>query len=662
MAAAALNHQVRAARTWAATAVLALTSLTLSSCSIRRGVSGPNEQRFDVVYTVPIEGPLSAAHQQVLDSHAYHWTFIHPPGTSQSTKAFEVLSPDLKARMLANPLDVDEVVVCFSDDVELPRLPNIDPRLPLTAPANVQAVAIAHHMVDSIQTWRNANQYAGDTTAIRAVGNTIVKRTFWIARAMVIETPLGKLDQIEKIPTVESIEPARLLSKPPTTCSPNVSPSWASIKVGRDLMKSDLMAAYSGGGSLALLDTGVRPDHQTFIGASPFGELRDCVSHAACDGPVTTDDCCGHGTNSASILVGNGAGSPDSRGVLNASLESFRVWRPVNEPGAECTFEAKKEWVGNGLQVAAGGPSRTLAVQVDEEIGDMSYMARAADHAYDLGAAVVVAAGNVPGYGPTTPGNARRVIAAGAYVIPIHDASDALSHGRTKDGRIKPDVLAPSEVKAATNSPSGWDKFGNTSGATPFAAGAALLARNWLIAAANDPSIDPGQVYADLILWGDRAIDGTQSKLDELRGAGLMSAPSGGQAWFGKVLISRNAGVDIPIDLTGLNATQLDASLWWPQKLRTRKHHLVDTHNAISLQVIGPSQAPGIASDDGRSVFQRVRADVSGSTGVWTLRITPNQFHLGTSQVVYWCAAATRPTPSSGPVTPGPTPSPIPSP
>ena len=74
------------------------------------------------------------------------------------------------------------------------------------------------------------------------------------------------------------------------------------------------------------------------------------------------------------------------------------------------------------------------------------------------------------------------------------------SLGPATDGRIKPDIQAPTESETASaSSDTALDEHGATSGATAHAAAAAMLARNWL---RQVGTFDNGQTYAFLILYG----------------------------------------------------------------------------------------------------------------------------------------------------------------
>src|SRR5262249_28038005 len=126
---------------------------------------------------------------------------------------------------------------------------------------------------------------------------------------------------------------------------------------------------------------------------------------------------------------------------------------------------------------------------------ERSVVARAANNAFRAGAVVIAANGN---YGDgVTPGSvkapavARNVIGVGAFDIVTGAQCRDQGLGPGSGGRIKPDIQAPTGAQTVAG------LHTDTSGATPFAAGAAVLLRNFLLGTSG--SIDPGQVYAFLI-------------------------------------------------------------------------------------------------------------------------------------------------------------------
>jgi hypothetical protein len=142
-------------------------------------------------------------------------------------------------------------------------------------------------------------------------------------------------------------------------------------------------------------------------------------------------------------------------------------------------------------------------------------IANAADTATSVGQVVFAAMGNgpLPGaedYQPRSPAVARKALGIGAVDMISGQIIAPQSHGPTPDGRIKPDVLFPANVLAASsasNSALRTDTFNDTSCATAFAGGAAGIFYNlcndsWIPQQYSHQQEYPGLIYAWAIMWG----------------------------------------------------------------------------------------------------------------------------------------------------------------
>ncbi len=123
--------------------------------------------------------------------------------------------------------------------------------------------------------------------------------------------------------------------------------------------------------------------------------------------------------------------------------------------------------------------------------GEVSFMSRAADVAFEKGMLIVVSAGNEgnkPWQKITPPGDARHVLAVGAVGTDSVIASFS-SHGLMEDGRVKPDLVSVGKG-TITIGQEGLIGFTNgTSLSSPFLAG--LIASLW--------SVNPDLHRAELI-------------------------------------------------------------------------------------------------------------------------------------------------------------------
>ena len=123
----------------------------------------------------------------------------------------------------------------------------------------------------------------------------------------------------------------------------------------------------------------------------------------------------------------------------------------------------------------------------------------------------------VPAGSITTPGDAAGSVTVGAVRWTTSTAESYSSRGPTDDGRLKPDVAAPTYV---VSNPA-WPGTAGTSAATPHAAGAAALIRQERQSAGL--AVDPASVRGDLL---SRALDLGAPGPDTDFGAGMLRLDS----------------------------------------------------------------------------------------------------------------------------------------
>jgi serine protease AprX len=211
------------------------------------------------------------------------------------------------------------------------------------------------------------------------------------------------------------------------------------------------------GVTIALLDSGFQPHPDltrpknrvlAYVDAEGSGEPTEF------DAPVPTD---WHGTQTSVVAAGNGhlsAGlyrglAPDARVVLVRIGERGRISDAHIARGIEWVIANRDRYRIDVVNISAGG---------DEPISYTTSEAdQAAEEATRRGLVVVVAAGNAgfeQNHQPMPPANAPSVITVGGY-----DDKNGLrlgdldlyrsSFGRTVDGLLKPEIVAPAAWVAA---------------------------------------------------------------------------------------------------------------------------------------------------------------------------------------------------------------------
>ena len=271
--------------------------------------------------------------------------------------------------------------------------------------------------------------------------------------------------------------------------------------------------------TVCIVDTGIHATHEQFVdentGLSKVAAFVDMIGDQ--NGIIQTEpyDDNGHGTHVAATALGDGTNGPDG------TAEEAALFGGV-APGATVKSAKVLSFEGVGLNSGVVAGIEWCVDQGDVDVINLSVGVsgngdgkgaadRAVDNAVKAGVFVAVAAGNA-GAEPETVGSpaaSKRGFAVGAAAEWSMDPSvDPLallwqsegaypapfsSRGPTKDGRIKPDIMAPGvTIAAAISNPSYLaDPYGfllgltlgcgdacytvvsGTSMATPFVAGVA---------------------------------------------------------------------------------------------------------------------------------------------------------------------------------------------
>jgi serine protease AprX len=561
-----------------------------------------------------------------------------PPG-----RIHPLLSRWLKERRLD---DVEQVVVSFRDDIRIPRFPEPAAGESRDSPLNRKALGRAEELVRELEGKRR-ERYAKLTEELKARHRAEVLETFWLVSAVVVKLPLRAVPVLADNKEVLYLEPRFTLDEPPQNANNNDD-----VDDGRARMNSD--PYFNLGltrGFIGLLDTGMRFTHTQFNSPSNIDFRRDCVNGGAtCNAGSSlnpNDDCWDHGTSSGAIITANANQGAAFRGVTAITLDSFKVYPTSFNANNLCNGGLDTAAMVRGFQRAVAVLDRVIVAEAQGSGDYLSSISIAADNAFDAGAVVIAANGN---NGPNArtvnaPASAHKAIGTGNFDVQTQAAIASQSLGPTPDNRIKPDIQAPTNTETASNG-CGWQQnctaggsgsdtafrvFGGTSGSTPYASGAAALLRNWLRGTSS--SIDPGQVYAQLILSGQTPA------FNNTTGAGPLRLPTDGHAWWGKVNVTNGETIDIPLGVGGAPNT-FDGALWWPETAFQFLGITFEIHNDVDLSLIDPSGTVRASSLSIPSVFERARVSVSVPTGTWKLRI--RGYNVNGSQTVYWAAAAHR--------------------
>jgi serine protease AprX len=219
------------------------------------------------------------------------------------------------------------------------------------------------------------------------------------------------------------------------------------------------------GVTVALVDTGVDPNHESLSGR--ILAFKDFVNNQT----LPYDDN-GHGTHCASLIAGKG-------GVGVAPQAKLAVIKVMDREGGCYLSDAIKalDWCLENkdrygikvvsFSVGGAGPSDGGSI-LDEACNKM----------VDQGLVICVAAGNS---GPSAasiviPGDAEKVITVGAI---DHEGKifEKSSRGPVANGEVKPDIVAlgVDVVSALAGSIDGYSSLSGTSMAVPQVSGAAAL-------------------------------------------------------------------------------------------------------------------------------------------------------------------------------------------
>ena len=267
------------------------------------------------------------------------------------------------------------------------------------------------------------------------------------------------------------------------------------VEVGADKAEA---AGYTGAGvNVAILDTGIESVHPALS-----GRITGCVQFSGGLRTALCEDDNGHGTHVAGIVGGSRTTLGDPGVATGVTFSAVKV---LNSAGVGLVSDiiAGMDWIVQNKNVYG---IRVMSASLGAAgCGDgTSDDSRAADRVMANGVVAVIAAGNE---GPDkctvgTPGDAKTVITVGAVddrsTTDINDDVIAgfSSRGPTKDGRVKPEIVAPGVAIRSAFLGGTYVALSGTSMATPHVSGVVALMLE------QNPSLSPAQVRDSIMKTG----------------------------------------------------------------------------------------------------------------------------------------------------------------
>lgn len=416
------------------------------------------------------------------------------------------------------------------------------------------------------------------------------------------------------------------------------------------LIQADLAALSFGNGSgirIGIIDTGIfnhtEFQHPNRIVAqqcfcSPIPGLRGgcCPDGTSHDDNATDDE--GHGTHVAGIAAGKRGVAREAELIAVKVLDSQGI-------GWDSDVAAGIEWaVAQGAHIV----SLSLGVGYDEyldcyELASAQVVEAVARINKTL---VVVAAGNDGPNSSTiaSPGCAKSALTVGASYDTSYKLVDYLvcrdqevraddiacysSRGPTKDGRIKPDLVAPGSIVNSTTLNDLYAERAGTSMSTPFVTGiAAILLESFNLTHGHLPA--PAQAKA-ILLTGVKLLNYTR---DVIVGSGRIDALEvlRIQNLTASDVLQPGEGFRHVVEVDG-SQSDLIVTLYYPQNQTLGQ--------VLSLRLISPSHnafVPDVANQDNiKQIFIS-----SPETGMWQVEVNATVVSIPQS---YWLASNYEPS------------------
>jgi hypothetical protein len=442
-------------------------------------------------------------------------------------------------------------------------------------------------------------------------------------------------------------------------------PSVARQAIGSDWLYNAQSSLNNTQECIAVIDSGVRKTHVVLTSPNRINLTLDCVyGGPSCSdrnaNPTlydVDDDCYSHGTAVASVISANSNNGDSLHGISTACINSYKVFQTLHSLGSStCTGYLNSTWVVTAIQRALTNRDRIINLSLYTNCLDPSMcdVTRTVDAAYDLGAVIFVASGNDATQGQQkAPAHSSKVLTIGAVdLLNLTNTASYEASGPTPDGRIKPELQAPSGLVTAYNgcggegnwcpannngSNNGFWTIDGTSISTPIVTGAAYLLKKQLISyGATNP--EPGLIYS----WILTLTNGLQ--LTNTTGAGLLSL-SWRQCQFMWQTLSANQYIENAFTIDSASnmygSKRMDVVVWWPESSSQT------VRQQVSLKLTSPQSVLLAQANAPKQVWQKIIYVQPGNTrlpsGTYKLRIDVGTLQPTTNSVRLFLTACTRP-------------------
>ena len=472
--------------------------------------------------------------------------------------------------------------------------------------------------------------------------------------------------------TLDGVDLPTLLRQP-SLMQLRPDPAFAAFNdQSRGHMNANAMTTYfttdldGSGQTVAVADAGLDEDHGDF-GTRVVGNY-DVIGDGS-----TADRHSGHGTHVACTVLGDGF-----RGGYGGVAQAAELYFQAMENDNTGNFQSPS--LNNLLNTAYNAGARTHTnswgsssasqqSKYNSETEDVDDRASYYDRYYNgrQGLTILFAAGNDgPNSGTVSPpATAKNIISVGNHKNRYSGAPDVMmsgsSRGPTEDGRIKPDLVAPGGYVRSCRAQEAGDtgtatwrntyylEYTGTSMATPNAAGAAAMVREYLEEIAQRPSPQGALVKALLVL-GAQDI-GTRDIPNKDEGWGRVNlrnslAPPGGQGiWVDDRSVMSGTGNS---KLYSFNVSQSSGMfktvLTWSDE-RGSRFSTAQLVNDLDLEVTAPDGTVYKGNDfaNGRSTTGGSRDSVNNlevvlidnaAQGTWSVKVKDTQ-HSGSRTQPY---------------------------